>query len=415
MTEKKFKIVTLGCRTNQYESQAYAKQLMGMGYTESAQGADVCIINTCTVTQQAEKSSLAEIAKIARQHPGAAVLVTGCLAEQAPDRILSIPGVSHVVANKEKEGLLTRLFPATELPEFAIENFSAHTRAFVKVQDGCNSFCSYCIIPYVRGRSRSRKVEDVLREVEGLVRHGYKEVVITGINVGDFDGGDGSARLADLVRAVDKVEGICRVRLSSIDPDEVDEDLLSAILEGQHTCHSLHIVLQSGSDAILKRMRRKYTRAMFLDTIDRVSCASPDFAFTTDVIVGFPGETEEDFQATVDVIRHVRFAKVHMFPYSPRPKTRAALFEDLVPQDVIATRKHTLLQEAQLAAAALRASYIGQRMEVLLESCEGSVWTGHTDNFLCVEILHKEGMEANAIVSVDFVANGPTALQGIVV
>jgi threonylcarbamoyladenosine tRNA methylthiotransferase MtaB len=329
-SQKKFKILTLGCRTNQYESQAYNDQLGGMGYTPASEGeiADLCIVNTCTVTESADSHSRHAIRQLVRDHPGAKVVVTGCMAERQPELIREIEGVSHVVSNLDKENLISQLFPEEETPEFSIKNFDAHTRAFVKVQDGCNSFCTYCIIPYVRGRSRSRTLKDILQEIENLVSNGYKEIVLTGINIGDFDGnpseGMPPTRLADLVRAVDRIPGLERIRVSSIDPDEIDDDLTDAILNGQKTCHSMHVVLQSGSNIILKRMNRKYTRQVFLETIERLRQAAPDFTVTTDIIVGFPGETDADFDETLDVMRQVQFAKVHMFPYSDRPRTRAA-------------------------------------------------------------------------------------------
>ncbi|MBS0653149.1 MAG: tRNA (N(6)-L-threonylcarbamoyladenosine(37)-C(2))-methylthiotransferase MtaB, partial [Verrucomicrobia bacterium] len=315
-SKKKFKVVTLGCRTNQYESQAYADQLVRLGYTQAEEGepAEICIVNTCTVTESADSSSRYQIRHLARENPGSKLVVTGCLAERLPQEIQAMPEVSLVVSNKDKEDLLSQVFPGEDIPEFTIDHFAAHTRAFVKVQDGCNSFCTYCIIPYVRGRSRSRTVAEVVREVEQLVANGYKEVVLTGINIGDFDGapqeGEKPARLSDLIRAVDAVEGLSRLRVSSIDPDEVDEDLADAILNGKKTCHSMHIVLQSGSNVVLKRMNRKYTREIFLDTVEKLLKASPDFTFTTDIIVGFPGESEVDFQDTLDIMEKVRFAKV---------------------------------------------------------------------------------------------------------
>ncbi len=227
-------------------------------------------------------------------------MVTGCYAERKPGTVKDLEGVTLVVPNKNKEKLVEEIFPDEEVPEFSIKRFESHTRAFLKVQDGCNSFCTYCIIPYVRGRSRSRTVADIVKEAETLVSNGYKEIVLTGINIGDFDGnapeGEKPDRLADLVRAVDAVPGLERLRVSSIDPDEVDADLADAVLNGIHTSHSMHVVLQSGSNVILKRMNRKYTRQIFLDTVDRLKAANPDFTFTTDIIVGFPGETDHDFQ-----------------------------------------------------------------------------------------------------------------------
>ncbi len=394
--KKKFKIATLGCRTNQYESQAYRDQLLGLGYVEAKAGetADLCIVNTCTVTASADSSSRHQIRRLERENPGTKLVVTGCMS----DRVKS-EGNLKVIPNQEKEQLVQALFPEEDVPEFSIKNFEAHTRAFVKVQDGCNSFCTYCIIPYVRGRSRSKPIAAVVKEVKGLVNQGYKEVVITGINVGDYEDG-----LADLMQEVDQIEGLQRLRLSSIDPDEVDDRLLNVIVNGRTTCHSMHLVLQAGSNVVLKRMNRKYTRQMFLDSVQRLKQASADFTFTTDLIVGFPGETERDFEETLEVMREVKFAKVHMFPYSPRERTKAALFEQL-PAEVIESRRQRLLREAEKVAFELREQFVGRTCDVLTESGEG----GHTEHFLPVEIKHR----ANEIIRVKLTENTPKGLIGI--
>lgn len=408
-SQKKFKVVTLGCRTNQYESQGYTDQLKAMGYAQAGEEefAELCIVNTCTVTEGADRSSRHEIRQLARENPGAKIVVTGCLAERKPEELQKIGGVSLVVSNKDKEKLLEQVFPEEEIPEFSIKNFEAHTRAFVKVQDGCNSFCTYCIIPYVRGRSRSRPMDDVLKEVRGLVENGYKEVVLTGINIGDFE--DGSLRLADLVRAVDKVEGLQRVRVSSIDPDEVDENLADAILNGKITCPSMHIVLQSGSNVILKRMNRKYTREIFVETVEKLKAARPDFTFTTDIIVGFPGESERDFEDTIEMMEKVHFAKVHMFPFSPRERTRAALYPNRVPEQIIQERKQRVLRVAEKHAFVLRAQYVGTKRKVLFEE----TGRGHTDNFLSVKV--DSSVKANDLLEVELIGNEPDALIGRVI
>jgi len=409
MQEKKFKISTLGCRTNQYESEAYAAQLRALGYREAGEGeeADVCIVNTCTVTESADSSSRHQIRQLHRHHPGASLVVTGCLAERLPAEIQAIPGVTHLVPNKDKENLLASVFPEEDLPEFKIDQFSAHTRAFVKVQDGCNSYCTYCIIPYVRGRSRSRPLEEILAEVRGLVENGYKEVVLTGINIGDFEGAQGE-RLADLVRAVDQIEGLERIRISSIDPDEVDDKLMDAVLKGKKTCHSFHIVLQAGSNVILKRMNRKYTKQIFLETIHRLKKAAPHFTFTTDIIVGFPGETDADFEETLEIMQEVKFAKVHMFPYSPRARTRAALYPNPVPQDLINQRKQIILRESEKRAFEMREEYVGKKMKVLIE--DEKEFFGHTDNFL--PVYCSSPVKRNTIVEVECVKNTPEGLVG---
>ena len=399
---KKFKIVTLGCRTNQYESQGYTDQLKKMGYVPALDGeeADLCIVNTCTVTESADSSSRHQIRSLLRKHPNAKLAVTGCMVEGGADQLLQIDSRIQIVPNKEKEELVQQLFPEElDFPEFRTEGFEGHTRSFVKVQDGCNSFCTYCIIPYVRGRSRSRDILEVVQEVEGLVAAGKKEVVITGINVGDFDGG---GTLADLVRAVDQVKGLERLRISSIDPDEIDEDLADAVLGGRVTMPSMHIVLQSGSNVVLKRMNRKYTRQIFLESFEKMKTRCPDFTATTDVIVGFPGETEEDFQDTCEVIRSVGFAKVHMFPYSPRKRTRAALFPNRVDPIEMKRRKQELLRLSERVAFNLR------EMPVLLESGGKE---GMTPNFLRV-VIDQQGYRANEIVKVKLIENTAEGFLG---
>lgn len=410
---KNFKLVTLGCRTNQYETAAYKNQLesLGLSLEDSDKNADICIVNTCTVTENAHKESRNIVKKLAVANPNAKILVTGCAAEKNPESFKDIPGVSFVVGNSEKEELLSKIFPKESLPEFSINHFEAHTRAFVKVQDGCNSFCTYCIIPYVRGRSKSRTIDEIVNEVKGLINNGYKEVVLTGINVGDFDGGNGKDRLSDLVRAVDNIEGLKRLRISSIDPDEVDDDLLDAVINGKHTCKSMHIVLQSGSNVILKKMNRKYTRQLFLDSAFRLKEKCPDFTFTTDIIVGFPQETQRDFEETMDVVKEIKFAKVHMFPYSPRERTRAFLYPGRVHPEVIKERKNKLLRLSEEVAFSLRNEYIGRKMSVLLESGHGDKIHGHTDNFLEV-ILDRADLRPNTLVDVLITHNEAHGLIG---
>ena len=411
-----YKIVTLGCRSNQYESSAFATQLRGLGYRPASEfeAAQVCIINTCTVTESADQKSRVQIKKLIRENPEATIYVTGCYADRAQGFLQGISGNFVIVPNAEKETLLAEVAKqaAVELPEFKIDLFEAHTRAFVKVQDGCNSYCSYCIIPFVRGRSVSRTIDSVVEEVRGLIEEGYKEVVLTGINIGDFDDGGKGKRLVDLVRAVDEIEGLKRLRISSIDPDEVDEDLIDAIGNGRHTCHSMHIVLQSGSNVVLNRMRRKYTKQEFFDAVARLSDFSSDFTFTTDVIVGFPGESEDDFQETLDVISEVKFAKVHMFPYSPRPKTRAERFLDDVSYAVKEKRRQEVLRLSEKVAFQLRQGYVGRTMEVLLEGKEArGQFRGHTENFLDV-VVCGDHLKTNQIVQVTLEENSERGLIG---
>ncbi len=406
MKAKTYKVASLGCRTNQYEGQAYQNQLEALGYQPAAsdESAEICIVNTCTVTHSADSSSRHRIRQMRRENPDAKVVVTGCMSDVASD----LAEADLIVDNLKKEELIAKLFPDLEsLPEFAINRFDAHTRAFVKVQDGCNSYCTYCIIPYVRGRSRSRGMEEILKEVRDLVTHGYKEIVLTGINIGDFDG-DGKT-LAELVGAVDQVDGVERIRVSSIDPDEIDEPLAEAILGGKKTCKSMHIVLQAGSNVVLKRMNRKYTRQIFLDTVQKLTHQCPDFTVTTDIIVGFPGETDRDFEETLEVMNEVQFAKVHMFPYSDRARTRANLYPNKIADAVKRERKQRLLRIAERQAHALQERFIGRKMSVLTEAIEGDLITGHTDNFLPV-LLPANGLQPNELIDVHLTANSPKGL-----
>lgn len=406
---EKYRVVTLGCRTNQYESQAFQDQLEEMGYARAKEGeaADLCIVNTCTVTESADSHSRRAIRQLVRENPNAKVAVTGCFAEQNPEVAQSLLEDGVVIRNKDKEALLEQLFPEVQVPEFRIKEFHSHTRAFVKVQDGCNSFCTYCIIPYVRGRSTSRPIASVVEEVEGLVAGGMKEIVLTGINIGDYEDG-----LVNLVKAVDDIDGLERIRISSIDPDEVDDPLLEAVVGGKKTCHSMHLVLQSGSNAILKRMNRKYTRQIFMETVDRLRAASPDFSFTTDVIVGFPGETEKDLQETLDLIEEVQFAKVHMFPYSDRARTRASMYPNKVPPELMKERKARVIQVAERSSFAYSQGFLGRSMKVLLEDQRGNGQiAGHTDNFLKVWVDASEHVPGE-IVTVELVENSPEGLIG---
>ena len=419
---KKFRVATLGCRTNQYESQAFADQLSTLGFQEAGDGqlADICIVNTCTVTQSADSHSRRQVRQLARANPGSRIIVTGCLAERDPEQLTAlVPGL-EIFSNKEKHRLVQSALPGLEVPEFSICRFEARTRAFVKIQDGCNSFCTYCIIPYVRGRSRSRSCEQILLEVRTLLKNGYREIVLTGINIGDFDGKDASGSpttLADLVRLVDAEPGLDRLRISSIDPDEVDDALLEAISSGKKTCPSMHIVLQSGSNVTLKKMNRKYSRQIFLDTCARLKRERPDFTFTTDVIVGFPGETEVDFLETLQVVQSIQFAKVHVFPYSRRPGTRAFRFPDQVPKDVVQERKTRLLHACEQVAFALRGPFVGQIVQVLTEGvCErdSNYLTGHTATFLPTRIARGD-LQPNTLVDVQIVENTSLGLVGVVV
>jgi len=404
----RFVLCSLGCRANQYEIRAIKRQLEAVGCTEVAEGecADICIINTCAVTKSAESSSRNKIRGLAAAHPGARVVVTGCLAAHNPEELENLEGVTDIYADKEQ--LVNYLLPGESACAFAIDRFDGNTRAFIKIQDGCDNFCSYCIIPYLRGRSRSRACSDIIQEARRVVDNGHKEIVITGIDIGDYR--DGEKRLADLIHALDHIQDLQRVRLSSINPHQVDTRLIDVLLNGRTPCHSLHLVLQSGSNTVLERMRRPYTRELFLEKVQQL----PNFLFTTDIIVGFPGETDEDFNLTMDIVERVRFLKVHMFPYSVRPGTRSARWIDTVHHQTIAERKNRLLEKARNIAREVREEYIGQEMEVLTENTvEGSWRTAQAKNGLPVMVF-KQSVKANQLVRVCLDHNGEEALFGSV-
>lgn len=386
MNPKYFKIIALGCRTNQYEAQAYKRQLLALGYEDlpdDSKQADLCIVNTCTVTARADADSIRQIRRLAKANPKARMVVTGCYAQAARDEIESMEEVDQVVSNLSKESLIEEIFPKEDVPEFAINAFPGYSRAFVKVQDGCNSFCSYCIIPYVRGRSRSRALPGIVSEVKDLIESGYKEVVLTGINIGDFDGGNKKETLSSLLCALNELEGLERIRFSSIDPEDLQSDFIDALMNCEKATPSLHLVLQSGSDSVLQRMRRKYRSADYKRVVQELRQRNPDFAFSTDVIVGFPGESEEDFQKTLQFIQEIGFVKVHVFPYSTRPGTLAAKYDGLLPSKIISDRKKKLIEFSDAAFKDYRKRFIGKQMKFLVEASEkGQYLSGHTDNFL---------------------------------
>ena len=405
----KYAAAVVGCRTNQYEAEAFKHQLEALGFVRAADGerADLCLVHTCAVTEQAESSSRHAIRSLIKSHPGSRVVVTGCLAKKNPEALRSIEGVCDVIHETDVEETLSLLFPKEAVPPFVITRFEDHTRAFVKVQDGCNHFCAYCTVPYLRGPSRSRPIPQIVEEIQNLARGGYQEIVLTGVDLGSYADG-----LASLVRAVDEIPDVRRLRLSSINPDEVDDPLIDALAFGRSTCPSLHLVAQSGSDSVLQRMGRRYTREEYLRTVQRIRAARSDWTFTTDLIVGFPGETDEEFEETLSLVREVQFAKVHIFPYSVRPKTRAARLPHPVPADRIRGRKQVLQDLSEEVARGLRQSFVGRRMAALTERGEeGEYRFAQTANGLPV-LLPKEQCRPNQLVWVRLKSNEQCALIG---
>src|SRR5262245_32641376 len=344
------RLVTLGCKVNQYETQYVKEALEANGYREAGAGepADLCVVNTCTVTGEGDAKSRQAVRRLAQANPRAAIVVMGCYATRDPEAVGRLPGVVKVVTDKARLAEELRPFGVTHLPR-GIARFDGHRRAFVKVQDGCLLNCTYCIIPRVRPVVRSRTLDEIADEVQTLVASGCREIVLTGIHLGHY-GIDLSrgrpkeqwCRLWHLLDRLDRLPGDFRVRLSSLEAAEVRGEFVEALARSPRLCPHLHLCLQSGSDRVLARMRRRYRVAGFLERCRRLRAALDHPAFTTDVIVGFPGETEADFAATCRVVREVGFAKVHIFPYSPRQGTPAADFPDRVPPPVVAERRARL-------------------------------------------------------------------------
>jgi len=375
---RRFAIRTLGCKANQYDSQLLRENLLRRGLVECRgdADADVCIINTCTVTAHSDAKSRKAIRALQRKNPSARVVVTGCYAHTNPDEVRGIPGVDAVFDNPSKEVLDDRICALfnvgqtfVEPPSSRITFFSGHTRAFVKIQDGCDKRCSYCIVRVARGRSRSRPIAKILREIEGLVANGYREVVLTGIHIGSF-GADRRGRgngLPELIESLRGVEGLIRVRLSSIDPNEINDRLIEAIRGSRQVCRHLHVPLQSGSDAILRKMNRQYTRDGYLRTLALLREELPGISVTTDVMLGFPGETDEDFRQSREIVSEADFGKVHIFPFSSRPGTPAERLAGRVSPRVIRERIAHLSEDANAAALRIRRRLSGEILEVLVE------------------------------------------------
>lgn len=375
---QKCRLVTLGCKVNQYESQHVKEALEAHGWTHAHEGesADLCVVNTCTVTMEGDAKSRQWIRRLHKQNPQARIVVMGCYATRDPDRVGKLPGVTKVIVDKGKLGEELAEFGVAEMPA-GITRFDGHQRAFVKVQDGCLLNCSYCIIPSVRPIVRSREVKAIADEVSELVAGGCQEIVLTGVHLGhygiDLSKGRAKAewrRLWHLLDRLDQTPGDFRIRLSSLEAAEARDDLIEAMAHCRRVVPHLHLCLQSGSDRILERMKRRYSSAGYVERCRRIREKLDQPAFTTDVIVGFPGETEADFLATMDVARTVGFAKMHLFSYSPREGTPAATYGDQVAPQVMEERRQRLVELERILAAHYRRSLVGRELTVLVEGAD---------------------------------------------
>ncbi|QDS96424.1 Threonylcarbamoyladenosine tRNA methylthiotransferase MtaB [Roseimaritima multifibrata] len=385
----KMRTVTLGCKVNQYETELVRQGLSRIGFddAEGDEQADVCIVNTCTVTSEGDSKSRQMIRRLARRNPDSRIVVMGCYATRAPEEVASLPNVVDVVTDKrELPDLMTR-FGVVDVPT-GLDGFSGRQRAYVKVQDGCLLRCSYCIIPMVRPELTSRPKQHIVEEVQRLVQAGHHEVVLTGIHLGHY-GVDWNrdkpkeewVRLAHLVRELAELPGNFRIRLSSIEATEVTRELIEVMTDyPERIAPHMHVCLQSGSDSVLRRMRRRWGTRMFLDRCQMLQDALDQPALTTDVIVGFPGETDEEFEQTLETCRKARFSKVHVFPYSQRRGTPAAEMEDQVDKEVQAERVQRLLAlEADLRQDYFKSLH-GRTVQAIVESTRGLTGIGQVED-----------------------------------
>lgn len=408
----KFYIYTLGCKVNSYESRIMTEDLINAGYVEEKDNnipADIYIINTCSVTNTADSKSLKLIRQAIKKNKDAIIVVCGCLAQVKPETV-NIEGVDIVIGNKNKSKVSeyineyvknknkkTDIYDISnvEFETMQLNNFDK-TRAFIKIQDGCNNFCAYCIIPYTRGSVRSKPREDILNEIDHLTLNGHKEIVLTGIHTGNYGSEFDNYDFADLLNEIVKIKKLSRIRISSIEITELNDRVLEIIKNNNVLVDHLHIPLQSGSDEILKLMNRKYDTKYFIEKINKIRKIRPDISITTDVIVGFPNETDKNFNETIETIKKVDFSKLHVFPYSKREGTKSATMEGQIKEEVKKQRVMELLKLSKELENKYMNKFIGKTLTFIPEVYKDGYLIGHTGNYLliklkgCEELLHKE-------------------------
>ncbi|MES9683416.1 tRNA (N(6)-L-threonylcarbamoyladenosine(37)-C(2))-methylthiotransferase MtaB [Gottfriedia acidiceleris] len=406
---------TLGCKVNHYETEAIWQLFKAAGYerTEYETKADVYVINTCTVTNTGDKKSRQVIRRAVRKNPDAVICVTGCYAQTSPAEIMAIPGVDIVVGTQDRTKMLDyieqyrverqpingvgNIMKARVYEELDVPAFTDRTRASLKIQEGCNNFCTFCIIPWARGLMRSRDPKEVVKQATQLVESGYKEIVLTGIHTGGYGQDMKDYNLAMLLKDLETVEGLKRVRISSIEASQITDEVIEVLRHSNIVVRHLHVPLQSGSDTVLKRMRRKYTMAEFAERIEKLREVLPNCSITSDVIVGFPGESEEEFMETYNFIRDNKFSELHVFPYSKRTGTPAARMEDQVDEEIKNERVHRLIELSNQLAKEYASMFDGDVLEVIPEEkytedgAEGLL-IGYTDNYLKVLFEGTEDM-----------------------
>ena len=409
---KKVASFALGCKVNQYESEAIAELFKAKGYeiTGIDDYADIYIINTCTVTNFGDKKSRQLIRKVKRRNPDAFVAVAGCYAQTSPEEVLSIEGVNLVlgtsgrneivrlveeeVGKNDKKSFINEIMKERSFEELSVTDLEDRTRAYIKIQDGCDRFCSYCIIPYARGPVRSRPLEDIKKEIKRLAENGFKEVVLTGIHVESYGKDLKDASLLDVIRMANGEEGIRRIRLSSVEPRIITEEFMAEVSKMSKFCRHFHLSLQSGCGKTLKEMNRRYTPEEYRSAVNTVRKYMPDAGLTTDIIAGFPGETDEDFKESYDFAREMGFLKIHAFPYSPKKGTPAAARKDQLHNNVKAERTKALIELSDETGLKFISSFAGKNMEVLFERRHNDgLWEGYTSNYIKVHVKSDENLE----------------------
>ena len=395
----KFLINTLGCKVNTYESNVIRDIFLNEGYEESNSNVDIAVINTCTVTNTSDSKSLKVIKHTIKNNPNAIVIVCGCFSQINPDRLKDMEGVSIVLGNYNKSKIMDyinqykkdkkQIIDVRELNDEKFEcmklnNFNK-TRAFVKIEDGCENFCSYCIIPYSRGKVRSKLMEEVLDEVNTLVNNGHREIVLTGIHTGHYGADIKEYDFSDLLNEICKIKGLERLRISSIEITELDDKFLETLKNNKVIVDHMHIPLQSGCDKTLKEMNRKYDVAYFKDKIKKIRSIRPNISITTDVIVGFPNETKDNFNTTVNTIKEIKFTKLHVFPFSVRKGTVAETMENQIDEKTKKERVHILMDISKELELDYMNKFVGCEVEFIPEVSKDGYIIGHTGNYLQIK------------------------------
>ncbi|WP_394271375.1 tRNA (N(6)-L-threonylcarbamoyladenosine(37)-C(2))-methylthiotransferase MtaB [Anaerococcus nagyae] len=424
-----FNIITLGCKVNQYESEAVEELFLEKGYQRQARNADIYVINTCTVTNMSDRKSRQMISRARRDNPDAVIAVMGCYSQVKPEEVAEINGVDIVLGSRNKESVVElcedilqnknvrdKIIAPSETKSFEelqISNQTEMTRAYLKIQDGCNMYCSYCLIPYARGNIVSRGIGDIVEETKRLAANGFKEIVLTGIHVSSFGKDfDEDISLIDAIEAVAEVDGIERIRLSSMEPRHISRNFLERMKATGKACDHFHLSLQSGSDDILKAMNRKYDTVIFKQKVNLIREVFPNAGITTDIIVGFPGETEENHKQTMSFVEEIKFSKTHLFKFSPREGTRAAKMGDQINGNIKRERLHDLEKVEEKNRIEFLEKQLDQILSVLIESKSDfkGYSGGYSTNYLKVNV--KDDIPANTIVDVRITAIKDNELIG---